>query len=153
MAQSVVLLAATWVQLRLAFGKRTRGAITSMLATTLRAAAVMALAFAPGLAIALASDQSAAGTAGAVAISLPLAFVATRLAWPAELRTVLSLTARPLRGPDQPQLLATVLPNARIARTGQHGAPAGPRRSRSWGTLGFLGTACFAGGLLAVPLR
>jgi hypothetical protein len=64
-----------------------------MLATTLRAAGVMALAFAPGIAIALAGDSTGA-TVAAVAISLPLAFVATRLAWPAETRTVLSLLAR-----------------------------------------------------------
>jgi O-antigen/teichoic acid export membrane protein len=90
-AQSLVMLAAAWIQLRLAFGNRARLAVRSMLATTLRAAAVTTLAFAPGLAIALASEHSVAGTAAAALISLPLAFVVTRLAWPAETRTVLSL--------------------------------------------------------------
>ena len=89
-AQSIVMVGATLCQLWLAFGDRARGALGSMLATTLRAAAVMALAFAPGIAIALVGDSTGA-TVAAVAISLPLAFVATRLAWPAELRTVLSL--------------------------------------------------------------
>ena len=90
-AQSLVMLGATYAQLTLAFGERARQVVGAMLATTFRAFMWMAIAFAPGLAIALATDHSTGGTAWAVVISLPLALAATRIAWPDETRTILSL--------------------------------------------------------------
>jgi hypothetical protein len=90
-AQSLAMLAATGVQLHLAFGPRAAEAVRRMLAATARGVVAMGLAFAPGISIAVAGDHSTGATALALAVSAPLAFGASFLAWPAETRTILSL--------------------------------------------------------------
>jgi peptidoglycan biosynthesis protein MviN/MurJ (putative lipid II flippase) len=91
LAQSLALIGAAAAQLWLAFGPRWRGTAAHMLRDTGRAVGVMAAAFAPGAVLVVALGYEAPVVVPAALLSIALAAVATRVAWPSEWRLLASV--------------------------------------------------------------
>jgi hypothetical protein len=96
-ALSAVVLAATFVQLRWAFGSEWRHGAAAMLRAAARELIVLVTAFAPSaLLIALLGDTTAVLVAAAV-VAAALVVAATSVAWPEEHRALVGLLRRPGR--------------------------------------------------------
>jgi hypothetical protein len=93
-AQSMAVLGATAVQLRLAFGPDAARVERHMLADTARALAAMGAAFAPSVALVLILGYEAPVVVPAAVLAVGLAIVGTRLAWPDEWRLLTSVVRR-----------------------------------------------------------